>query len=113
MPTIDFAGLEIECQHQDNLRKVLLAAKAPLYTKISRPIHCRGLGTCGTCAVAIDGAVSEPTAIEKWRLNFPPHKAGSNLRLACQCRVLGDVHVVKHPGLWGNQRPIANADSRT
>lgn len=37
--------------------------------KVSRPdttactaLHCRGPGPCGTCAVAVDGAVSELTA---------------------------------------------------
>ena len=77
--------------------------KSPLYNGISKAIHCRGLGSCGTCAVKIKGEVSPPTLMEKWRLSVPPHRPDSGLRLACQCRVLGDLKITKHPGLWGSQ----------
>jgi ferredoxin len=59
------------------------------------------MGTCGTCAVRITGPVSEPTAIEKLRMNWPPHQPEDGLRLACQCSVLGDIDVTKYEGLWG------------
>ncbi|MCP4891630.1 MAG: (2Fe-2S)-binding protein, partial [Planctomycetaceae bacterium] len=78
-------------------------AKSPLYNGISKAIHCRGLGTCGTCAVKINGKVSAPTSIEKWRLSIPPHRRDSGLRLACQCRVMGDLEITKFSGLWGSQ----------
>ena len=84
-----------------NLRMVLLRARLPLYNGAARAIHCRGFGTCGTCAVRIEGEVSEPTAVERWRLGFPPHHRESGLRLACQCNVLGDLEVTKYEGLWG------------
>lgn len=100
---ISFAGRTIECVQGANLRRVLLDAKLPLYNGIASAIHCRGLGTCGTCAVEIDGPVSEMTKVEKWRLGFPPHKPNTGLRLACQCKVLGDLNITKHNGLWGNQ----------
>ena len=103
MPKISFAGQIIDCELNQNLRKVLLTAKLPLYNGIASKIHCRGLGTCGTCAVEIEGEVSSPTMVEKWRLGFPPHRSESNLRLACQCRVLGDLSVKKHGGMWGNK----------
>jgi ferredoxin len=45
--------------------------------------------------------VSQPGAIERRRLSFPPHDADAGLRLACQTRVEGDIEVVKHPGFWG------------
>ena len=80
---------------------VLLRARLPLYTKVARALHCRGHGTCGTCAVHIEGAASEPTAAELRRLRLPPHKPESGLRLACQVNVLGDLEVTKHDGLWG------------
>jgi ferredoxin len=82
---------------------VLLRARLPLYHSVARAIHCRGFGTCGTCAVRIEGLVSEPTEAESWRLGFPPHDRESRLRLACQVTVLGDVTVTKYAGIWGQR----------
>jgi ferredoxin len=82
---------------------VLLRARLPLYTRVAEAIHCRGRGVCGTCAVEIEGNVSEPNDQELRRLGFPPHHRGSGLRLACQCSVLGDIRVTKHKGLWGQR----------
>ncbi len=104
MPKICFHGREIECELGANLRQVLMARGLPLYHPAARVIHCRGLGTCGTCAVKIEGNVSEMTAVERWRLNFPPHQSQSGLRLACQCKVLGDLRIEKWEGLWGHRR---------
>lgn len=103
MTKIVFAGATIECDEGANLRRVLLDADVPLYNGVAKAIHCRGMGTCGTCAVEINGPVSEMTKVETWRLGFPPHRSESGLRLACQCKVLGDLQVKKHGGLWGNQ----------
>lgn len=51
-------------------------------------VVCRGLGTCGTCAVEVVGNVEpqEWGTQERLRLNFPPHNpsSSSHLRLACQ-----------------------------
>ena len=102
MPRIEFAGRTIECPPGANLRVVLLRARLPLYTRVAAAIHCRGHGTCGTCAVEIEGEVSEPTAAERRRLRFPPHSPDSGLRLACQCTVLGDLRITKHEGLFGH-----------
>ena len=104
MPTIRFAGSTIECPHGANLRVVMLRARLPLYTRVAEAIHCRGRGVCGTCAVRIEGPVSEPTEVELRRLRMPPHHADSGLRLACQCAVLGDVTVTKLAGLFGSRR---------
>jgi len=90
MPKITFNNQTLECNEGDNLRWVLPEAKLPLYNGIAKAIHCRGLETCGTCAVEIDGPVSDLTTVEKCRLGFPPHKSDSGLRLACQCKVLGN-----------------------
>ena len=103
MPKIEFSGTVIQCEQGANLRQVLLKSNLPLYNGVAKFIHCRGLGTCGTCAVRIEGEVSTPTAIETWRLNFPPHKKGSGLRLACQCKVQGDLKIHKLAGLWGDR----------
>ena len=80
---------------------VLLRARLPLYTVVARAIHCRGRGTCGTCAVRVEGPVSEPTPAELRRMRFPPHHPETGLRLACQCSVLGDITVTKYQGLFG------------
>ena len=89
----------------------------------SRLINCRGLGTCGTCAVEISaGGEVRPEArnrIEDLRLSLPPHgglglgEGGSgrrppSLRLACQVQVFGDVTVVKRTGFWGQRDAIAD-----
>ena len=83
-------------------------------------INCRGLGTCGTCAIQIvdDDDQDEiegkkdpniipvsPNAIERFRLSVPPgHGNGTSqehLRLACQIQVKGDVTIQKWEGFWG------------
>jgi ferredoxin len=101
MPTIQFAGQSVECPPGANLRTVLLRARLPLYNGAARAVHCRGLGSCGTCAVRIEGEVSERTAVENVRFALPPHDRESGLRLACQCKVLGDLKVTKYEGLFG------------
>lgn len=105
MPTVEFAGRSVECPSGANLRLVLSRARLPLYTSAARAVNCRGRGVCGTCAVAIVGSVSPPTPVELRRLAFPPHEPEAGLRLACQCKVLGDLRVTKHPGLWGQRVP--------
>lgn len=105
MPKIEFDGRVVECEVGANLRRVLMKAKLPLYNGAAKAIHCRGMGTCGTCALRIEGAVSESTAVEHWRLGFPPHRREQTLRLACQCQVLGDLKLEKFDGLWGNKMP--------
>ena len=106
MPKVHFADRTIECPEGANLRVVLLRARLPLYTRVARAVHCRGHGTCGTCAVHVDGPVSEPTAAEQLRLKLPPHRPERGLRLACQCNVLGDITVTKYEGLWGQRAPL-------
>ena len=103
MPTIRFAGQSIECPRGANLRVVLLRARLPLYTRVAEALHCRGRGVCGTCAVRVEGPVSEPTAAELRRLRMPPHQPEAGLRLACQCNVLGDVTITKHAGFFGQR----------
>ena len=103
MPTIRFAGQTVECPRGANLRVALLRARLPLYTRVAEALHCRGRGLCGTCAVSVQGPVSDPTPAEIRRLRMPPHQPDSGLRLACQCNVLGDVTITKHAGLWGQR----------
>lgn len=104
MPTVTYRGAEVECEEGAVLRDVLLAAGLTPHNGAADSLNCRGFGTCGTCAVAVDGdadAVSEPTARERRRLSFPPHDPDSGLRLACQTEVYGDIAVEKGDGFWG------------
>jgi ferredoxin len=98
---IRFEDRTLECPEGANLRVVLLRARVPLYTRVARAVNCRGHGTCGTCAVHVEGEASERTEAEKRRPRFPPHTPEAGLRLACQCSVLGDVTVTKYSGIWG------------
>jgi ferredoxin len=103
MPRIRFHGFVLNCEQGENVRQILRRNGLPPYNGSARFLNCRGLGTCGTCAVEIKGAVSTRTRVEKWRLNFPPHKEENGLRLACQCNILGDIEVKKYKGFWGEK----------
>ena len=96
-----FKGQTFSCKKGENLRTVLLKNKFTPHNGNSEWFNCRGLGTCGTCALKVHGDVSPPTSLEKARLNFPPHTADEHVRLACQCKVLGDLQLEKGTGFWG------------
>ncbi|CAB9497478.1 Ferredoxin [Seminavis robusta] len=75
-------------------------------------INCRGLGTCGTCAVEIvEGIVDPPERndVEEFRLNLPPHNLHNNtkLRLACQIQIRENITVLKRTGFWGQKSKLA------
>jgi ferredoxin len=100
VPTVTIDGDEVDCEAGSTLRDVLVrAGKSPHNGPLMA--SCQGHGTCGTCAVAVDGDVGERTRRERWRLSLPPHDPDSGLRLACQTTVEGDVTVTKYPGAWG------------
>lgn len=101
MPTIEAQGNVFECEPGANLRRALLAHNVDLYNHQASVINCRGIGTCGTCAVYVEGAVSEPNWRDRTRRSLPPHDAERDLRLACQTTVTGDVQVTKYDGFWG------------
>lgn len=103
MPTVRYRGEEIDCEEGAILRDVLSDAGCSVYNGSAETLNCRGLGSCGTCAVHVDGAVSDPTRREQARLRFPPHTPEEGLRLACQTRVEGDLVVEKAEGFWGQK----------
>jgi len=103
VPVVEYQGQSIECLEGSNLRMVLLRARLPLYNDVARALNCRGRGVCGTCAVRVEGRVSEPSAVERVRLSLPPHDPEAGLRLACQCKVLGDLKVTKLYGAFGTR----------
>lgn len=102
MPKVIAQGKTIECESGANLRQVLLKNNIDLYNQGANVINCHGIGTCGTCAVAIEGEVSEMSWREKTRLSLPPHSPETPRRLACQVKVLGDIQVTKYDGFWGH-----------
>lgn len=103
MPALEFEGKTLECHHGETIKKALNRHQLSPHRQGSQFLHCPSIGTCGTCAVKVEGKVSEMTPIEKWRMGFPPHSLISKLRLACQTKVLGDVRIEKKEGFWGHQ----------
>lgn len=101
MPKVTAQGKTFECQPGDNLRRVLLKHDIDLYNGNAKIINCRGIGSCGTCAVELEGELSAANWKEKARLGLPPHSSDSNRRLACQVKVMGDIRITKYDGFWG------------
>lgn len=117
-----FRGRDVKVLHGENLRSAMLRNGLTPHNGNSKLINCRGLGTCGTCAVKIDPSSTagllpaERNAVETTRLNLPPHRPPMNrrLRLACQCTVHCDpsvaapfLSVVKHDGFWGSEPALS------
>ena len=108
---------ELQIQKGEILRSAMLRRGSSPHNGRARLINCRGLGTCGTCAVEIESSddnnnnngcravePNERNTKEKIRLNFPPHGSSdqaSNLRLACQVQVMDDITICKRTGFWG------------
>ena len=113
MPRVQYGDRTVECDREAILRDALLDAGVLPHNGGAKQLNCRGSGTCGTCAVAVEGETSDRTRRERWRLDFPPHDADSGLRLACQTRVEGDLSVEKFPGFWGqyvDQPPVTEGE---
>jgi len=102
MPNITFKDKKITVKKGTNLRKALLYHRLSPHNASSQYLNCKGLGSCGTCAIEISGELPPLTTLEKWRLSFPPHKKESPLRLACQIKVNNDLTIKKHDGFWGH-----------
>lgn len=111
MPRILFDGKTIECDSGQTLRKALMEAGTSPHNGQSTWFNCKGLGSCGTCAVKVTGDINAKTVMEKWRLSFPPHKNSSGLRLACQVTVTKDLVVEKQSGFWGQKLAAPQSES--
>lgn len=101
MPNVTAQGKTFECDRGANLRQVLLENGVELYNGLSAAINCQGHGTCGTCAIEVEGEVTQAKWLEKTRRSLVPHSQERNLRLACQTEVLGDIRITKFDGFWG------------
>ncbi len=101
MFTIAAQGQTFTCNQGENLRCVLLKHNIDLYNGKAKFINCRGIGTCGTCALEIEGKVNEANWKDKARRSLPPHSSEQNRRLACQTTVNGDLKLTKYEGFWG------------
>lgn len=106
MPSVTAQGQTFRCEDGANLRQVLLAQGVDLHNGQAKVINCRGIGSCGTCAVRVEGRVSDANWKDRGRRSLPPHDAQRDLRLACQTRVLGDVKVTKYNGFWGQGKDV-------
>lgn len=100
---VHFRGETVRTPKGTTLRSALLKQGLSPHNGNSKLINCRGIGTCGTCAVEISHGDVTPTSHtwkETTRLALPPHSRSpenlQRLRLACQCRVQSDISVVKH-----------------
>lgn len=106
MPKVLAQGKTIECERGANLRRILQQNGIDLYNGGARVINCRGIGSCGTCAIKVEGEVSAVNWRDKTRRSLPPHSPTTDLRLACQTEVLGDAKVTKFDGFWGQSSQI-------
>lgn len=120
---ITFAdGNSVDVPKGTLLRTAMLKNGVSPHNDKAQIINCRGIGSCGTCAIRVEGQV-EPqdwTIAEKLRLNIFPHKEPENegLRLACQIFVMGDLNVTKMNGFWGQgseevSLPVKNSSEVT
>ncbi|EKV03304.1 ferredoxin [Leptolyngbya sp. PCC 7375] len=106
MPNVTAQGQTFECETGANLRRVLLDNDIALYNGNANLINCRGIGSCGTCAVMIEGEVSAANWKDRGRRSLPPHTPERPLRLACQTTVLGDITVTKYDQFWGQGQTL-------
>lgn len=92
MPTITIltANREIHTQAPIGTRlSAVLQSELPSFA-----LPCAGNHTCGKCRVQVSGQVSEPDAHELAFLSAADRTNG--IRLACSCRISGDVTVTVH-----------------
>lgn len=116
-------GREILAAPGETLRSALLRRGLSPHNGRSKEINCRGLGTCGTCAIRVCQSSTAQllpvarTGRENLRLSLPPHRPplAPQLRLACQCRIgpatAGPeppvLELFKHSGFWGSESDLS------
>lgn len=120
MPKVVFVNekKEIDVPVGANLRYEARKAGIEVYSGPDRVFNCMGLGACATCAILVKDGMDQLSAksmIEKMRLPLCMSSIGneSEIRLSCQCQVMGDCKVVTRPGMnWSGenfwQKPYPN-----
>lgn len=104
MPQIEVEGKVIRCEKGENLRKVLIRNKISPHNGSAEWLNCRGLGTCGTCAIKTnENGEAMLTKKERIRLSAPPFCNQSKWRLSCQISVDKDLKIIKGKGFWGEK----------
>lgn len=106
MPKITFIREKktIEVPVGSNLRTEARRAGVQLYKGVHKYVNCVGFGLCGSCRVYVKQGqenLSPPGLVEKFT-----SQSGANpeaffayvgheqeMRLACQCRISGDIEV--------------------
>ena len=112
MPQVHFTkeGKVVECEEGAKLRDVAVANDVELYPGLKKYLNCHGFGQCGECRVHVTEGMenlSKKGLIEKLRIAVSWFKIGheDKVRLACQCRVQGDVEVQTQPEFnWFGER---------
>ena len=104
----------IEVPYGTNLRKAALENGVQLYWGPQQVVNCLGFGFCGSCKVMVtkgEDNVSKPSLRERLRILLDPlmlvWRIGKerSFRLACRCRVNGDIEVETTPtGNWHGER---------
>lgn len=109
---VTYRGRKIDVKCGERLRTALIRSGSHPHNG-GLLVTCKGIGTCGTCAVAIVDGEVEPAEMswkEKARLSLPPHSLDTTsdrgLRLSCQVRVVKDVTVEKYTGFWGHKNTL-------
>ncbi len=106
MPKVTFVKEKktIDVPEGANLRTAARKAGVELYKGVHKYLNCQGFGLCGSCRVYVKEGktnVSKPGLVE----NFTTKLGGNpeaffayvghedEMRLACQCKVEGDIKV--------------------
>ena len=120
MPKVVFVNekKEIEVPEGANLREEARKAGIQVYRGLSKYLNCLGHGTCGTCRVLVKKGMenlSPKGRLERFTLARMLAAIGheDEMRLACQCKVLGDCTVETQPAFnWSGenfwQKPYPN-----
>ena len=116
MPTVTFVNEKksIEVPAGANLRSEAIKAGVQLYPTPHNYVNCMGFGFCHSCKVIVKKGlenVSHQSLFEKTTMTvlnpltfFARIGNESNLRLACQMQVNGDVEVQTQPPMnWHGQ----------
>lgn len=93
---------EFEVPVGANLRDECRKRAVEVYPGLARYLNCFGHGQCGTCKVLVKKGkenLSPKTVFEKVTFGLRLLNVGfeDEMRLSCQCKVIGDVTIETQP----------------